>query len=235
MPLFDEQDLDGASLPELAALLGSENPRARADALCALGDRLRTHELSKLEESLVQKLVALLDDTQDEVQLEAAITLAEMQDSRATPILVAALRNKKWRLDAIRALGALGDRSVVDALTRLMTGWLMPWADRMQSAAALCRLQDQNGARYLEEKLKSRREAERAAAIHFLAESKHPQARDLLLKILSDTTHAMRVGAARALGLLGDPSVRPALIAARHNASNDLLEDIEEALQKLPA
>ena len=50
------------------------------------------------------------------------------------------MRIKRFRLDAIRALGTLGDPSAIPKLQHVMDRWWFPWADRLQAAAALCAL-----------------------------------------------------------------------------------------------
>ncbi len=227
------EDLDGAPLPVLQELMSDANPQVRGDAACALGDRLRTRELDALPRDLHERLAGLLGDADPHVRFEAAIALAEARDRRATDVLLSALPVRRLRLDATRALGTLGDQSAAPALTKQMTSWLMPWADRLQAAAALCALGDTAGAAYLEERLTSRRDAERAAAIHFVGESRHPRARELLAGIIHDKQHAMRDVAVRALGLLGDPAGAPLLEAAREGADGELLADIEAALELL--
>lgn len=233
MPEYDPLELDGAPMPELLELLASDEPRLRSDAACAIGDRLRTRELAALEAPLRDRLSALLTDAVPGVRIEAAIALAEAHDPRATEVLIAALRTRSLRLDATRALGASGDARAVEPLRALMGRWLLPWADKLQAAAALCALGDPSGAAYLKGRLSSRRQHERAATVHFLGESRHPEARALLEAILADLTHPLRDVAARALGLLGDPGARPALEAAKVHADDELRADIDGALAAL--
>lgn len=226
-------DYDGASIPELLALMDSDDPGARADAACAIGDRLRTREIPDIDVTVRDRLAALLSDSVPMVKLEAAIALAEARDPRATSLLLEAVAFRRFRLDAIRSLGTLGDPDAIPTLTRVMERLLMPWADKLQAAAALCAIGHEGGARYLEERLSSRRFPERAAAVHFLGESRHPRAFELLTPILEAPSHELRDVAARALGLLGDARARPALEAARRDADDGLREDIDEALRHL--
>ncbi len=230
---YDPLELDGAPIPVLLELMSSEDAGKRSDAACAVGDRLRTRELDALDPVLSARLGDLLSDPVPVVRFEAAIALAEARDPRAVDVLVGALRSRALRLDATRALGASGDRRAIAPLTRLTRRWLLPWADRLQAAAALCALGDPAGAAYLKSRITSRRQAERAAAVHFLGEAHHPEARVILEGILADITHPMRDVAARALGLLGDPGAKPALEAARDHADEELKADIEGALDAL--
>lgn len=223
-------DLDGAPLPVLKEYLRSAHAQERADAACALGDRLRTREITSYDAQMQEQLVELLGDPVPIVQFEAAIALAEAHDESAADILLEAIKLKTLRLDAIRALGTLGDRRAVAPLSQLLSRFLFPWADKLQAAAALCALGDDAGASYLKSKLESRRHAERAAAVHFIGESHHPEARDILESILATAHHPLRDVAARALGLLGDPQSVDALVAAKATADQDLLVDIESSL-----
>ncbi|MEK7703766.1 MAG: HEAT repeat domain-containing protein [Myxococcota bacterium] len=226
-------DFDGATLRELMDLFASEVPRERANAACAIGDRLRARELDVLGAEECGALAQLLEDATKGVRFEAAMALAEAHDRRATQVLLDSLSSRRVRLDATRALGTLGDPAAVEPLARIMDGWLMPWADRLQAAAALCALGDARGAQYLVHKVSSRRSAERAAAVHFVAESRHPEARARLEALLADPREPLRDVAARSLGLLEDPATRPALEAALTTAEGDLAEDLREALARL--
>lgn len=226
-------DFDAASLSELEALLLGDDVQLRADAATALGDRLRTQELAELPHAMRELIASLLDDATPMVRFEAAMTLAEAHDRRATALLMSASTTRRFRLDAVRALGTMGDVRAVPHLTKMLDRFLMPWADKLQAAAALCALGDKRGRDYLIEKLESRRPAERAAAVHFIGESRHPDARRLLEPMVEDAKHPMRDVAARSLGLLGDPAARGTLEAARDNADEALRLDIDQALARL--
>jgi HEAT repeat protein len=226
-------DFDAASLPEIGELLVAADPQQRADAATALGDRLRTREIDVLPSDIHELLVRMLGDAVPIVRFEAAMTLAEARDHRGTDILISAAAQRTFRLDAVRALGTMGDLRAVPTLVAMMERFLMPWADKLQAAAALCALQDERGAAYLAEKTASKRAPERAAAIHFVGESHHPRARAILEPIVDDLKHPMRDVAARALGLLGDPAACPSLEAARMSADEGLRGDIDQALARL--
>ena len=226
-------DFDGAPIPVLRELLQHESPGMRGDAACALGDRVRAREVTGLDPAVCEEIAALLGDPEPQVRLEAAIALAEIRDRRATDVLISATHARTWRLDAVRALGTLGDPQAIRPLTRLMRRFLMPWADRLQAAAALCALGDPDGQRYLLERLSTRRKPERAAAIHFLGESHHPRALELLCALLADPDDPMRDVAARALGQLSDARAREPLERARGGADPEFDEDIDRALEML--
>ena len=227
-----ENELDGASIPELVELMESEHIGERAAAVCAIGDRLRTREIQTVEKPVQEAMAKLLDDSVTHVRFETAIALAELQDFRATPLLLGAMRSKALRLDAIRALGTMGDPDAIGPLRAVLGKFLMAWADKLQAAAALCALEDPEGQNYLKAKLQSRKFAERAAAIHFMAESKHPTATDDLINILNDLNDPMRDVAARSLGFIPSEITLEALRKARKTADGHLAEDIDEAIKR---
>lgn len=225
-------ELDGASIPELRELMHSEYLSERAGAACAIGDRLRTDELKTLDGKTHETLATLLDDPATHVRFETAIAMAELHDFRATPLLLGATRSRSLRLDAIRALGTMGDQDAILPLRQILERFLMPWADKLQAAAALCALQDLDGQNYLQNKLTSRKFAERAAAIHFMAESNHPQATNLLIQILKDASDSMQDVAARSLGLIPSAAGLTALKQIREKSTGHLAEDIDEAINR---
>lgn len=221
-----------ADLDQLSAWLTADDASLRADAACAIGDQLRTTNSHSLPDPTRETLRALLDDRADFVRLEAAITLAEARDPACLGVLLAAMERRAQRLDAVRALGRAGNAAAVPPLRKLMLRWLLPWADRMQAAAALCALGDQSGAEYLEARLSSRRFEEAAAAVHFLGECRHPEARTLL-SALAGTRGPLQEAAVRAIGTLGDATLIPLLESLRAQANAELGEDIDSALDEL--
>ena len=186
-----------------------------------------------LSPSCIEALATTLGHTNFLVQLEAAIALAEIQDHRGTPLLIAAIRHKQFRLDALRALGTMNDPVAITELQYWLRRFFAPWADKLQAAAALCKMGNLEGQTYVEQKLTSRKTAERAAAIHFMAECHHPAALQSLSTILNDPTDRMRDVAARSLGLLGNPDAKAILEETLLKTSDDLADDVNEALQSL--
>jgi len=228
-----EIDYDGASVPELHELLGHQDPLVQSDAACALGDRLRTGELDTLDAPVIETLRELIAFPSYIVQFEAAITLAELQETAATQLLLNATESRRFRLDAIRALGTLGNPEAIEPLRTMLGRFLLPWADKLQAAAALCALQDAEGQAYLVERLSSRRVPERASAIHFLGESKHPDALSYLQHILEDPTDSMQDVAARTLMLLPRELALPIIEKNLPKASGELLEELEQCAESM--
>ena len=136
-------------------------------------------------------------------------------------------------MDAIRALGICQNLVAEEPLLRVMNSFWTPWADRLQAAAALCALQNAEGAAYLESKLTSVRAAQRAAAIHFLGESRHPRALELLEPIALDKSDRHQDVAVRTLGLLTSPDATQMLERLRALNNDEALQaDIDHALQR---
>ena len=228
-----EIDFEQLGLEELQELLDHANPQIRSDAICSLGDRLRLKSLSALPREIIEQLAKLLGDDSFLVQLESAITLAEIQDHRGTFVLMEAVRRKDFRLDALRALGQMQDPMAIALLQNWMEKRFAPWADRMQAAAALAELGIPTAYDYLEKKLSSRKKAERAAAIHFLGATKHPAASEHLLRIVKETHDPHRDCAARALGLLGNVEILPELEQLLSQTVGDLNQDIRVSIHSL--
>jgi beta-lactamase regulating signal transducer with metallopeptidase domain len=94
--------------------LTDANPEVRARAAWALG--------SVRARSAPPALVAMLGDRDQRLRRVAAWALSQIKDPAALPALEQALRsekNEELQMDEIRAMGALGERSV-DALRRLL-------------------------------------------------------------------------------------------------------------------
>ena len=75
-------------------------------------------EVAGLEPRTRDRLALLLDDREPFVRFEAAISLAEVQDRRGTPFLLSVIGRRSVRLDAIRALGSMGDPVAIEPLLR---------------------------------------------------------------------------------------------------------------------
>ncbi len=197
-------DLIGRPLPELTGYLKASDYRLRADAACVIGDMLRDMDHKDLPAETISALRELLRDIEPKVRLEAAITLAILGDMAAAPILRELTARRRFRLDAIHALGILKDKEAVPLLTAILYKFLPTWAEKMQAAAALCAMGEGEGAAYLERRLRALRYGEKAAACHFIGESHHPKAFEILSDIARDPAHRLRDTAIRTLGVLGD-------------------------------
>ncbi len=229
-------DIEIASLEVLEKLTRSDVPRIRGDACCVVGDRLRTQEITDIPETLRMRLHACLHDDIRGVCLEAAIALAELQDQAALETLVHMIAFRGLRLDAIRALGRLGDPRGIAPLHQFLGKWLLPWADKLQASAALCALGDTLGAAYLVKRTQSRRFPEAAAALHFIGENKHPNAVEILTQALRGNNTKLAGTAARTLAMhqIRSAETEAVLRDELQKRSGELAEEIAEAITSLP-
>ncbi|HXT47736.1 MAG TPA: HEAT repeat domain-containing protein [Gemmatimonadaceae bacterium] len=98
---------DDASAPALTAALADRSADVRSRAVWALG--------SLRPKSAPSAMVAKLSDSDPEVRQLAAWALFRIRDTTAIPALQAALRtetNKDLQVDYVRALGAMGEKSL---------------------------------------------------------------------------------------------------------------------------
>ena len=101
------------AVPFLVHFLSKDQPKeTRLNAIEALG---------KIEEdSSVEAIVALLNEEDKEIKMAACNALGMIKNAKAVEPLIGILQNKNVRLTAIWALGSIGDKSAVPALTRLL-------------------------------------------------------------------------------------------------------------------
>ena len=101
------------AVPMLIELLNNDQPKeTRLNAIEALG---------KIEEAIsVDPLVALLNEEDKEIKMAACDALGMIKNAKAAGPLIGILQDKDIQLTAIWALGNIGDKSAVPALTRLL-------------------------------------------------------------------------------------------------------------------
>ena len=111
--LAAEHAEDVKSLPSLVSSLSSGDEDARLSAATELG------RIGEVTPEVVAALVKALDDADDRVQVQAAISLGWMQAKDAVPALIEkALQNKFLPLKrrAVQALGQIGDDRAIPAV-----------------------------------------------------------------------------------------------------------------------
>lgn len=128
----------------------------------------RLGEIGATESS--NELAKLLTDPADAVQFAAATALAALGDSRAAPVLRAALVQPGRALPAAIGLGDLHDRDSVSALKRLATHpWRSP-ISRAAAARALVRLGEPVGTEVIRKIVRSWRIEARGYAVQLVGE-----------------------------------------------------------------
>ncbi|MEE2962375.1 MAG: HEAT repeat domain-containing protein [Myxococcota bacterium] len=226
------QKLEKTDIPGLIKLLSDPDHEIRSSAACCLGDKVRTKELREFSHKLKETLAQRLKDPSGQVRFEAAIALAEMQDIRATGCLASFLPKSTHRLDAIRSLGASGDTLAIVALKPYVERWWYPWADRLQAAAALCRLGNSLGMEYLQDRITCRRREEKCAAYYFLGESNHPEALSLLQSGLKSGPNHIKHSCIDGLGALATPQAWATLQKISDDAQGEVQEHAQEILNR---
>jgi HEAT repeat protein len=164
-------------------------------------------------------LARMLEDPIPEIRFEAARGMASLKHSAGLEILVEALDTDRLRFRALGALAELGDTRALPAVKRLFGRWLLPGFERTQAAGVLARLGDATGAEYLLKRTQKKWSADRALAVELCGEVKAPGALERLRAILEDPKDPCRGAAARGLGMLGDATALPWLLALMEDLS----------------
>lgn len=222
--LRDDEE-HAARIFALRRMLADEEPGVRQEAAAALGD-LFDHESA-------DALAALLEDGDKGVRFEAAFALAALKDPRALPSLVAALERTRIRLDAMKALGLLGDAAAIGPLERLASKLFLGWADRLTANATLYLLGRRDASKVILKSTSARNFQERTYAIALIGTHKIVEGGDTLARIAEDPKHSARDAAVRALGELGDRSRAAVLERIARDETGPLREDAAAALEKL--
>ena len=198
-----EHKEDLKSLPSLVARLSATDEAVRLDAATELG------RIGEATPEVVAALVKALDDADDKVAVQAAISLGWMQSKDAVPALIAKAHqndNLPLKRRAIQALGQIGDdRAIPEVFAALDS------ADRYSVENAILSL----GWLRAKEAVPRLIEIASDESLRiFLTAYDEKKARDFtdLRKVKQDMASVnKREGAAIALGMIGDKSAVPAL------------------------
>lgn len=222
-----------ASAAELAHALREERDlERRIQAACATGDRLRGGEIEYSPE-LKEALHEIMQNQRGwtDLRFETAIALCEAHDV-AGEALTSALKSRRRRFDAVKALSALNTPRVRETLRALAKRWFLPWPDRLVVAAALSVLGDEASGAYFHQRLSAHRPADRRAlALHLLGDLRHPIAYSTLTAIADSPNDPARGAAIRALGHLGDRRAADRLRVI--SVPQEMQEDVVYALSLL--
>ena len=227
------------ALDRAIELAEHDSPLVRAEAVGALGVFCPDAERPRRS----TRLLAALEDKDDEVRrtaaaacgdlgldaarpllaerllahpatrFEAAFALASLKDPRARAVLENALGAKKTRLDALEGLRRLGDPNAAPAVRTVANGWLVPWVDRLSAWATLATFGDPNAGQRLRDKTESRRMEERVYALYLLGRYRISAGREAVTRIAQNPSHRERETALDALAHYGDADATTLLIA----------------------
>lgn len=178
----------------LLRLLEDGEEEVRQEAAAALGDLAIADAKDPLAD--------LLDDPSEDVRFEAAFALASMKDVRARPTLEGALPKTRRRLDAMKALGLLGDPAAAPALERYTKGLLVAWADRLTACATLYLLGDKSKAEHVLARTTARKLEERTYAVALIGTHRIVEGEAIVERIAQDKKDPLRDTAAESLAKL---------------------------------
>ncbi len=214
-------------LQALRRMLRDDEAGVRHAAAAALGD-LRDADSA-------ETLATLLDDDDAQLRFEAAFALASLGDARARPHLERALGTRRLRLDAMKALGTLGDEASIDPLERFAARWFIDWVDRLTVYATLYRLGRRSYAEKILARTSSRNIQERTYAVALIGSHTIEEGAALLVSLAEDPAAPLRETAIDALGALGKEEHAPVLerITEDESVETTTRRVAQDALRKL--
>jgi HEAT repeat protein len=154
--------------------------------------------------AVVDALTKLLEDPDVIVRFKTAVALAYLGNDRGVEALVWALSRTELCFAALQALTKLGSAESLPAVKKFFKRVFLHRLERMQAAAVLHRCGDEEGTKFLEDKLNSSKPEERGFALELWGRLKMPGAYELLTRVLEDPADPHHLDAARGLGHLGD-------------------------------
>ncbi len=208
------------------------------------------HSLVEIGPKAFDSLIQLLEDPQEAVRYAAIEALGRLKDKRATEPLIRQLNggDAYASLVAARALGEIGDPTAIPALLKAFGNKDVDILIHIPVAAALARMERDEGFTFLVGMLKSSDPGNRADAAEQLANTPVQGTFGPLLSLLDDRDSYVCAGgieaygeskvvirglAARALGKLQDIRAVPALRKLLNDPDPDVRECAADALEKL--
>jgi HEAT repeat protein len=153
----------------------------------------------------------LLSDVDAIVAFKAAVALAWLGDDGGVDLLLKALAKPDLCFISLQALSHLASPRSRNGLKRFFKRRFLHPLERLQVAAALVRLGDDEAGEHIRKCLDSRRPEERGFALQLWGRLAMPGALDLLQSVLLDQQDDQRLDAIRGLAELGDAKALPLL------------------------
>ncbi len=173
-------------------------------------------------------LVAHLHDPSPQTRFAVAAALAQLGDSSGFEELALALDEPAARLEALQALGNLGDARALAPLTALFERTMLDEMDRVQCAGALARLGDSAGKEHLLRALEENGESAPFAA-GWAGDLGILEAVPLLEALADEVESPARGASLHALGALRAPGAEARLLRVLSS------DDGEESAARLDA
>lgn len=219
-------DRRAAALPQLIEHLAEPEGDARLDLVEAL---------SLVGEEARDLLVRFLSDELFEIRFAAAGGLIEVGEPRCFEVLCEGLGFSDTRYLALSGLYRLGDARALEPARAVFGKLFISRFERAAAAGLLAKLGDEEGRRFLVDRLRHRRGLERGLVLEILGELKAADAYETIRAVLLDRRDPFRGAAARALGCLGNPDALGVLAATLGNPDEEteLRMDAAEGLMNL--
>ncbi len=194
-------------IPGTQKLLKDDFVPVRFSAALAMGD-LRY----KLAEGQLKLLMA--KDPDENVKIAASYALNKLSSSDNYVLIVKALRsrNQTLRANAAMLLGKSGDRKMLKPLYDVMTNENSDDKTSFQAAEAIARLGDENIYSKLWTMLISKFADDRIIGTEAMGSLGTKDAKNALIRMLSDPVMEVRLASARQLGELGDTTGEPEVL-----------------------
>ncbi len=239
VPLLGDAD-PGVRVNAASALEKLPDPNAVKPLLALLRDEdadVRIHVIHALgaigDQRAAEPLSAMLADPSTLVQVAAADALGQCGDERAVAPLLRMVRStdETMKLKAISSLRRLKDTRAAQALLSMLHD--PSDAVRQRVVDTLGHIGDADVAQRLEGVLKhDRSEIVRVAAAKSLGEIRDPGSVEALIDALQDD-FAVRCRAVVSLGMIGDESAVPAILAMLRNPAPEVRFHAAGALAEL--
>ena len=192
----------------------------------------KSNELVQAGASVVEPLIAALNDSVWWVRTIAHKYLGAIKDARAVQPLIMALKNEELKCEAVQALGAIGDPRAISPLVEILKPPVAnSLADFVSEALAAIGAPAHEALFSL---LKNDESNVRHSAIRALGAIKCSEAVDHLIPMINDNHEGgYRWSIARALGEIGDRRAIEPLKAILKDKDQDVREKAKEALAKI--
>jgi HEAT repeat protein len=163
-------------------MLGDMDSSVRGSAAAALGD------LDDRES--IDRLLLLLDDTQQDPRVEAAIALSKLGDPRGLETLAEHLKHPELGPLVAEQLYRSASVDLVERLKGALKEWLVSPLTRVYCAGALCRLGDPEARDYLWRALHSPKAIVQGTAVEILMDLGNSWAKGALARFARSTAGA---------------------------------------------
>jgi HEAT repeat protein len=177
-------------------------------------------------------LMEMLENTDEKVQIKAAVSLLMLKDKRAIPVFIQSLKDENFVLRKIsqRAVMEFGDEFLLECLEDFLSH--CSGETLLNLSGRLCGIEEQAIPRICDV-LRAENWKARFNACMLLGNMGDASALNCLVPLVEDTDRRIREGAVWALGNIGDKTAFPALLKALKDPYYPIRWTAAEALGNL--